>query len=129
MTTLISDLGEHTLADAKLNGEALWLSPAALEAGLGWTVKPEGLCQGAVCVPLDGPGTKTLAKDGKVDAAGFWRHLDRPVVHDRAGRVWVFGAGAEQRRQRLAALEAPDFALPDLAGKTHRLADHRGRQA
>jgi hypothetical protein len=127
MTTLNSETGEHPLADAKAEGEALWLSPSALASALGWSLKPEGLCQGEVCVPLAG-AAKALMQDGMIDAAGFWRHLDRPVVHDHAGRTWVFGASAEERRRMLANLEAPDFALPDLAGKTDRLSDHRGRK-
>ena len=128
MLTVISETGEHRLADATPKGEALYLSPAALADSLGWELKPEGMCQGDVCVPLTGRGADRLIEDGKIDAAGFWRHLDRPVVHDRAGSVWVFGAGAEERRRRLMQLEAPEFALPDLAGRTHRLSDHRGKK-
>ncbi|MBI1775623.1 MAG: hypothetical protein HYR63_09765 [Proteobacteria bacterium] len=127
MVTLISDRGEHELADTAPSGEALWLTPPALERSLGWSLKPEGLCQGAVCVPLAGKAA-SLKQGERIDAAGFWRHLDRPVAHDRAGTVWAFGAGAEDRRTKLATLEAPDFSLPDLAGRQHRLADHRGRK-
>jgi hypothetical protein len=127
MPTVISETGEHRLADAKAEGDALWLSPSALDTALGWTQKPEGLCQGEVCVPLQGRA-QSLAKDGRIDAAGFWRHLGRPAVSDRAGTLWVFGAGAAERGQRLASLEAPDFALPDLAGRSHRLSDQRGKK-
>ena len=127
MPTVISETGEHRLAQARPDGEALWLSPGDLEASLGWTEKPEGLCAGEVCVPLQGRA-KALAENGRIDAAGFWRHLDRPVAHDRAGRVWVFGAGAEQRRRQLANLHAPDFSLPDLQDSLHRLTDYRGKK-
>jgi hypothetical protein len=49
-------------------------------------------------------------------------------VHDDACDAWVLGTGAQDRAQALAALEAPDFALPDLDGRTHRLSDYRGRK-
>jgi peroxiredoxin len=42
--------------------------------------------------------------------------------------VWVLGAGAPARMAALAGLKAPDFMLPDLAGKPHRLSDLIGRK-
>jgi peroxiredoxin len=40
----------------------------------------------------------------------------------------VLGAGATQRAEALASGEAPDFELPDLTGRMHRLSDYRGRR-
>ena len=57
-----------------------------------------------------------------------WRHMGHPVVHDDAGTTWVLGTGSGQRAEALATLEAPDFALPDLEGRVHRLSDYRGRK-
>ncbi len=53
---------------------------------------------------------------------------DRPLAVDREERVACLGVAAAARGAALASLEAPDFALPDLAGRTHRLSDHRGRK-
>ena len=53
---------------------------------------------------------------------------DRPFAVDREERVACVGVAAAARSAVLASLEAPDFALPDLAGCTHRLSDHRGRK-
>jgi peroxiredoxin len=40
----------------------------------------------------------------------------------------VLGTGAADRARVLASGQAPDFALPDLEGREHRLSDHRGRK-
>jgi hypothetical protein len=42
--------------------------------------------------------------------------------------VAVLGASAAERSGRLASLEAPDFALSDLGGRTHTLRDQRGKK-
>jgi hypothetical protein len=53
---------------------------------------------------------------------------DRPLAVDREERVACVGVAAAARGAALASLEAPDFALPDLAGRLHRLSEHRGRK-
>src|SRR4051812_18684238 len=90
MATVLTEHGEMTLAAT--NG--LWLSADDAERTTGWTLKPEGMCQDDVCMPLQ-------VHDGRVDVAAFWRLLDRPVVSDAAGDTWVLGAGAEQRNSAL----------------------------
>jgi hypothetical protein len=117
MATVLTEQGEMTLVAT--NG--LWLSADAAERATGWTLKPEGMCQDDVCVPLP-------VRDGRLDVAAFWRLLERPVVSDAAGETWVLGAGAEQRNTALAGLMAPDFALPDLAGVPHTLSALRGHK-
>ena len=107
---------------------ALWLDAAAAERATGWSLKPEGLCRGDVCVPVPAGRTAEFVQDNEVDLAAFWRLMGRPAVHDEDGAVWSLGAGAADRTERLRSLEAPDFALPDLAGRTHRLTDQRGRK-
>ena len=53
---------------------------------------------------------------------------DRPIAVDREEGVAYLGVAAGVRAARLASLQAPDFSLPDLEGRTHSLADHRGRK-
>lgn len=120
MTVVLTETGEAKVAAA----DGLWLTAAEAERATGWTLKPEGMCRGEVCVPLPAG----MAKEGRVDLAAFWRHLGHPVLADDAGETWMLGTGAATRNEALAGLEAPDFTLPDLDGKPHRLSDLHGRK-
>ena len=115
-------------AEGRAEGDNLWLRTGSLEALTGWARKPEGLCQGAICVPIPAGQASQWLRDDEVNLAALWRHLGRPVVHDTSGRAWVFGASAQERSEGLRGLEAPDFELPDLAGHRHRLSHYRGRR-
>ena len=117
MATVLTDQGEMTSPRRTGCG----CRPSDAERATGWTLKPEGMCQDDVCVPLP-------VRDGRVDVAAFWRLLDRPVVQRCGGETWVLGAGAEQRNAALAGLMAPDFTLPDLAGVPHTLSALRGKK-
>ena len=111
---------------AAVEGERVRLPAASLEAALGWKLEPQGLCRGPVCLPTARrPG---LVTDAGVDLAGFAALCDRPLALDVEQRVAALGASAGERAERLARLEAPDFALPDLAGRVHRLSEHRGKK-
>jgi hypothetical protein len=120
MATVLTDTGTHTVPTQG----GLLLSPDDTERVTGWTLKPEGMCQDELCVPLPA----TMRQGERIDAAAFWRHLGNPVASDRAGETWVLGTGPDQRNQALAGLQAPDFALPDLNGRIHRLSDYRGQK-
>lgn len=126
--TILSDQGTTTPASARRDGEALWLSPADVEAATGWTLKPEGLCRGPVCIPAPPRQREAFVRDDAVNVAAFWRRMDAPLAVSEAGDVWVLGVPAEARVEALESLQAPDFALPDLDGRTHRLSDHRGEK-
>jgi hypothetical protein len=54
--------------------------------------------------------------------------MERPVLHDEAGRTWMLGAAARDRAKALGSLEAPDFTLPDIDGRLHSLSDFRGNR-
>jgi hypothetical protein len=120
MAVVLTETGEATVAAT--NG--LWLSADDAARATGWTLKPEGMCQADLCVPLPA----YAMRDGRIDVAAFWRLLGRPVVHDAANETWVLGAGADERNTALAGLIAPDFTLPDLAGVPHTLSALRGNK-
>lgn len=110
--------------EVTVDGDRVLLDAAALERATGWTLKPEGLCRDDVCVPLRERSAGAQALDLTQVAAA----LRRPLALDVPEGMAVLGASAEARSQRLSTLDAPDFTLPDLAGRPHTLSEHRGRK-
>ena len=128
MVTVVTEAGASELASARADGENLWVARADVESTIGWTLKPEGLCQGDLCVPLPGVNSDHFVKDEAVNLASWWRLMDRPVLHDGSGDTWMLGASAYERANALQSLAAPDFTLPDLDGTLHSLSDYRGKR-
>ena len=124
--TLLDDGCETTL-EVRLDGGALRVSPDDVARVLGWSLEPEGLCRGGACVPVR--DRTSLVVDGAVDLAALARLLDRPLVVDAGEGVAALGASAAERGARLRSLVAPEVTLPDLDGRTHPLAEFRGRKA
>jgi hypothetical protein len=125
-TFAIIDDGKPTAVPARLREGTVRLSRDALEQALGWTLKPEGLCRGSVCVPVRAGAALETAEE--VDLAGVAAALGRPLAIDAEERAAYVGVGADERARPLASLEAPDFTLPDLAGGLHSLGEHRGKK-
>src|SRR5262245_50133657 len=109
-------------------GDDLWLSAVDAERATGWAAEPEGLCKDGMCVPLPRGREAALVRDGRLNVAGLWRHLGKPVVRSAAGDAWVLGESARERADTLRSLDAPDFTLPDPGGRLHSLSDHRGKK-
>ena len=120
MATLLTDTGEFDVETT----DGLWLTAEDAARVTGWTLKPEGMCRGEMCVPL-GPNA---TRDGRVDLKAFWRHLGAPIVSDVRRETWALGTAAEERNAALAGLTAPDFTLPDLTGTPHTLSHLRGKK-
>ncbi len=128
MVTILSELGETSVAGAAAEGEALWIPAAQLEAATAWSLRPEGFCHEALCVPIPARHSGDYVRGAAVNVAALWRLLSRPVLHSRDSELWVLGAGAQARRAQLESLQAPDFRLPDLEGRMHGLSEQRGRK-
>ncbi len=122
----ILDNGAESQVDAVVRQDTVWLSFNALKTALGWERKPEGLCQGDMCIPLE--DEQDLLSDDGVDLAGLAELLTRPLALDPEARVAYLGEAARDQSAQLMSLRAPDFSLPDLDGKLHSLSDQRGRK-
>jgi hypothetical protein len=72
--------------------------------------------------------TATTVAGDETALAERARRLGRPLAVDAGERAAFLGVSAATRGDGLASLVAPDFALPDLEGRVHRLSDHRGRK-
>ena len=100
---------------------SLHISKSEFEAGTGWTLKPEGACQGSVCIPLARQAGDT------VDVAHVAHDMGMPLVAAEGHRLWALGPAVIGSRA-LATAEAPDLRLPDLDGQLFSLSSLRGQR-
>jgi hypothetical protein len=124
LVTVITDEAHAVEADAT-DGRVLLETPG-LQQALGWELKPEGLCQGDMCVPVRDVGA--LHVDGRLDLAAVAAALGRRVVVDAGARMAAMSLPSEQRRQAIDGLHAPAFTLADLDGTDHDLDEWRGQK-
>lgn len=96
-------------------------------AELGWTLKPEGLCQDDTCVLI--PDRGALVSNDGLGLAVLGDLLDRPVAIDTEAGLAAIGVPRVARRQALDDLVAPDFTLPNLTGGgVTSLSDQRSKK-
>ena len=128
--TIIHDDQPLHFVRAFADSNALWLDAGELKKLAGWELKPEGFCRGGLCVPIP-PGRErefSSMRDGAtfLNFTALADQMNRPWAGDSKNRVWYFGTEAAERGNALRTLAAPDFELPDIEGKLHRLSDYRG---
>ena len=100
---------------------SLHISKSEFEAGTGWTLKPEGACQGPVCIPLSRPAGDTI------DVAHVAHDMGMSLVAAEEHSLWALGPATVGSRA-LASAEAPDLRLPDLDGNMFSLSSLRGQK-
>jgi hypothetical protein len=101
---------------------ALSADPAEFAARTGWVAKPQGLCQGEVCVPAPG----AIGDDGRLDVTVIAERLRMPLVHDEEHGVWALGPPSGGRVLSTAA--AADPVLIDRDGNPFQVSSLRGRK-
>ena len=126
----LSDGGRTPLGATELDlehdGDRVLLKPADIERALGWSLKEQGLCRGDVCLAIS--RGESSAGTSSLDLETLAELLGRPLAIDQQEGVALLGTGIEERALSLAGAQAPDFELPDLSGRMHRLSDHRGKK-
>jgi len=126
MTFTLIDQGRASEVQASVEGGRVRLSADALRAALGWELHDGTLCNDAMCVPL--PAGSRLGEGGVFDLGEVAATLDRPLALDADEGAAYLGVSAGERAQALSSLIAPDFTLPDLAGRPHTLSSYRGKK-
>lgn len=100
---------------------SLKISKREFEAGSGWQLKPEGACQGEICIPLSQP------VGDPVDVAAVAADMGMPLIEAKGEGLWALGPAAIGGRA-LATAQAPEMTLPDLDGKPFHLSSLRGKK-
>jgi len=101
-----------------------WVTSSDVAAVLRWELRLEGLCRAEVCIPLAGHRD---AVDGEaLNLARLAELIGRPLAVSVEDQAAYLGPQFERFGATVGQLEAPDFSLPDLDGRMHRLSDHRG---
>jgi hypothetical protein len=123
--TLIDET-RPTTVPATITGERIRIETNAVRHALGWELKPQGLCKADRCIPTS--ALQGVVHPDGIDLGALADVLGRPLALDVDERIACLGAAADDRGAQLASLEAPDFNLPDLAGRRHSLSEHRGKK-
>ena len=103
--------------------QELTTSRSAFAHDTGWEIKPEGLCQGDICVPAP----DALHADGSVNVAAVAERLGMPLVHDADHDIWALGP-ATLSGHALTTAEAADVPLVSFDGTPFVLSSLRGRK-
>jgi hypothetical protein len=122
--TVIDESGSHSLGQVGF-GE-LGVSANDFARATGWTLKPEGLCKGEVCVPVR--DAAAMSDGTAIDVAEFARVTGRNMVIDASRNVVAIGEQASSRAALMATLDALNFTLPDINGNLVSLSDFANRK-
>ena len=130
-TIVYDGIATEVVASTEASND-LWVTLKDLTRATRFVVKPQGICRDELCFPI--PKAK---KDNFVSKRGsetwfnlseFARLVKQPVARDDKNGVWYFGKREDERGAYLASLDAPNFTLSDMAGRSHSLSDYRGKK-
>ena len=130
--TIIYDGTATEVGAAAFDSKDVWITLKDLTRATGFAVKPQGVCREELCFPIPkARKAQFINKQGSVtwfNLSEFARLLKQPVAADAKNATWYFGPRPEAQNGYVATLEAPNFTLPDVNGKTHSLSDFRGKK-
>ncbi len=115
MVTIVSELTALEATQQPGDGDTpRWLvDDAQLEALTGWSIRPEGLCRGDVCVPAH--ARPDVRVGDRVDVGAVADLLRMPVATDAVAGVVVLGMSAPARAAH-AKGNVGDLVLRDVEG-------------
>lgn len=129
--TIVYDDVPTEITSATANDSQLWITTADLTRATRFELKPQGVCREQLCFPVPKARASEFVRKNSGETlfnlVAFAGLVNQPVAHDDQMSTWYFGLRSDQR-QGLASLQAPDFTLPDMAGKPHSLSDFRGKK-
>lgn len=108
----------------EIPGDVRSVDGTALAGATGWSLRPEGLCRGEVCVPL--LGRRVELDGGRIDLAEWAAALGMAMAVDADHRVFALAPPAHEERG--VGDPAPDLDLPDVDGTTHAFSALAGRK-
>jgi hypothetical protein len=130
-TTVVYDDVATAVTAASDTADQLWISTADLTRATRFELKPQGVCRNELCFPVPKARSAEFVRKSSsktfFNLVAFAQLVNQPVAHDAKLSTWYFGLRSDQR-DGLASLQAPDFTLPDMAGKTHSLSEFRGKK-
>ncbi|MBT4476915.1 MAG: hypothetical protein HOC65_04700 [Actinobacteria bacterium] len=121
-TTILADWTSTT--EAHWQDQKPWVKPSVLDEILGWELKPEGLCQGSLCIPV--PDAASLMASDGLDLIAAAEKLNRPTLVDSENQWVVIGSPAEKRENALVGRQVPNVTLRDLDGASRELTEWSG---
>ena len=122
--TVIDESGSHSFGQVGFG--KLGVSADDFARATGWSLKPEGLCKGEICVPVR--DTAAMSNGAAIDLAEFARVTGRDMVIDASRNVMAMGEQASSRAAAMTTLDAPNFTLPDINGNLVSLSDFANRK-
>lgn len=124
VTVVDGDRVVEVVGDAR--SDTVLLEPPMLEPAVGWTLQPEGLCRGSVCVQVHEPDA--LHVDGAISLRAVADSLRRPFAMSSEPAIAVLGESTEALDPSLLDHAAPPFRLPSVDGTEIALDDYAGRK-
>ena len=104
--------------------DELWIRTRDLPRINQFEVKPQGACRADLCIPI----SKDMRHGEYFNLSAFAKKIGQPVVADTEARVWSFGEIQALRGTFLQNRIAPDFVVPDRAGRPVHLSQFRGKK-
>jgi len=115
----------NALEGSWIDGEP-YVTSTDVEKVLGWQVKPEGLCRGDVCIPID--DGIVSQDDNSLNLKDVAALAGRPSLSAPEAGIITIGQPHAVRSKALKDRIAPDFKLPDISGVDRALSDWSGKK-